>query len=105
MVAQLGQRDLLDGADQTDNVQVSVSLGFLTVDTASLAELFDQRGPLAAEDVGTSEGTVTTADGETVDTKLDEVLGSLQTAFTGADYTSVPYSDHCLAPGRQEGMR
>lgn len=49
-------------------------------------ELLDKTGPFASELVGTGEGTVTTANGETVDTELDEVLGGFQSAFSLSDW-------------------
>jgi hypothetical protein len=52
----------------------------------SVVELLDKTGPFASELVGTGEGTVTTANGETVDTELDEVLGGFQSAFSLSDW-------------------
>jgi hypothetical protein len=75
----------LNRADKTDDIQVAVSLELLVVNVVVAVQLGDEAGPLGTEHVGTRERTITTANGETVDTKGDEVARGAETTLASAD--------------------
>lgn len=62
-----------------------VRLGLLIADLAVVVQLLDQAWPFATELVRTGERAVTATDGQTVDPKVDEVVGGLKAAFPGPD--------------------
>lgn len=83
---QVGQGHVIvNGPDEADNVEVVVSFPLIVCNLVFGVELFHQAGPFAAELVGTGQGTVTTADGETVDAGMDKVGSRLESAFPCAD--------------------
>lgn len=51
-----------------------------------LEESADDALPLLAEEIGSREGSVTSADDEAVDAFLDEVVGGLLATLLGADW-------------------
>lgn len=66
---------IVDGADDADNVEVLVGGHLFRGQLARGDELVEQRGPLGAEPVGTSQGAVSSADDEGVDAMEHHVLG------------------------------
>jgi uncharacterized protein YuzB (UPF0349 family) len=71
---------VVDGTDQTDNVEVLEWLDCLLLECSVGHELLDQTGPLASESVCTSQTAVTTADNQGINALVDQVLGCLQSA-------------------------
>lgn len=51
-----------------------------------LVELVDQTGPFASELVGTRQTSITTTNGQAVDTERDQVLSRLQSSFSSSDF-------------------
>lgn len=83
---QIGQGHIIvNGSDESDNVEVMVSVPLVVCNLVVGVELFHQAGPFASELVGTGQGTVTAANGETVDTGMDKVGSGLESAFPCTD--------------------
>lgn len=76
---------LLDGADQSNDIQMRISIRLFTRDPVILQQFRYQARPFSSKLVRTGQGTVSTTHGETVDTELDEVLGGLESTFSGSD--------------------
>jgi hypothetical protein len=65
---------VINGADKTDDVEVSEGIDLLLGELLALDELLEQAGPFVAESVSTGEGAVTTADDDSVNALDNQVL-------------------------------
>jgi hypothetical protein len=88
---------VVDGTDQTDNVEVFERLDGLLLESAVGHQLLDQTGPLASESVCTSQTAVTTTDNQGVDALVNHVLGCLQSAGTFLERHASCCSDQSTA--------
>jgi hypothetical protein len=78
--------DSLDRTDQSDNVQMPISLRLNLADPLILQQLLDERRPFFPQHVGTGQRTVSSTDGEAVDPEMNEVLGGFESTFAGSDW-------------------
>lgn len=80
------RRHALNRTNEADNVEMGVGLSLGLRDLAVGEKNLDHGGPLAPEEVGTRERSVSAANDETVDSLLDQVERCELTAFGRADY-------------------
>lgn len=73
---------VVNGTDQTNNVEMSERLDCLLLESTIGNQLLDQTGPLASESVCTSQTAVTTTDNQGINALVNHVLGRLQSAGT-----------------------
>lgn len=86
---------VVDGADETDDVEVLVGGDLLLGKLAGGDKFLEQGGPFGAEHVGTGEGSVTTTDDQGVDAVEDHVFGG--------DHTSGALEEGGTTLGANEG--
>lgn len=86
---------VIDGTDQTNNVQNLVGLNLLLGQFTSRNEVGQQSRPLGAEDIGTSQATITTADNEGINSPQDHVLSGTQSASALAEGHASSRTDQC----------
>ena len=51
-----------------------------------LQQLFDERRPFFPQHIGTGQRTVSSTDGEAIDSEMNEVLSGLESTFAGSDW-------------------
>lgn len=91
---------VVDGSDEADDVEVLVGSDLITAQVARADKLLEEARPFGSELVGTSEGSVSSADDEGIDAVKDHVLCGRETTSALEEGLAASSADEGTALGQ-----